>query len=55
MESLDTEKLISEIQSHPILYDQSSSSYKDNDRKNNVWRILAESLDSNGMYVSKSN
>lgn len=49
MEGIDCEKLISEVFKHPILYDQSLSGYRDNDRKNNVWTEISASLDCNGM------
>jgi len=42
---MDVEKLIAEVFDHPILYDQSLSAYKYNERKNNVWKKIALSLD----------
>ena len=44
---MDDEKLISLVREYPILYDKSLSTYKDNDKKNNAWQLIAESIGSN--------
>ena len=48
MDSMDVEKLIAKVFEHPVLYDQSLSSYKDNEGKNNVLKKIASSLDASG-------
>lgn len=55
MDSIDIEKLIAEVFDHPILYDQSLKAYKDNNRKNNVWKKIALSLDATGTYFVSNN
>ena len=48
MESINSEKLINEVAKHPILYNLSNPGYRDNDRKNNVWRLLAAEFNCSG-------
>ena len=38
MDAINSERLINEVQKHPILYDVTNYGYKDNDRKQNVWQ-----------------
>jgi len=52
MENIDCEKLIELVHDHDILYDQQHPGYMDNNRKNNVWKVIAAEMDKNGQYFS---
>ena len=41
---IDDEKLITEVQAYPVLYDTTSANYKDNNRRDNVWSQIGETL-----------
>jgi len=45
---INCERLIAAVQKNPILYNVSSSGYRDNDRKKNVWKLLAVHFDCSG-------
>ena len=44
------ERLITEVQKYPVLFDVTSSSYKDADKKDLLWQAIDITLDSNGKF-----
>ena len=45
------ERLIVFVSQNPVLFDKSQKHYKDNDLKDNVWRVIANDLQYNdGVY-----
>ncbi|XP_028677377.1 transcription factor Adf-1-like [Erpetoichthys calabaricus] len=41
---MDKEKLITQVQSHPVLYDSKDENYKDNAKKDSAWRAVSTAL-----------
>jgi Alcohol dehydrogenase transcription factor Myb/SANT-like len=45
---MDTEKLIEEVKLRPILFEATSKSYKDAQRKERAWKEVADAIDCPG-------
>lgn len=50
--SIDNERLITEIQMKPCIWDTSCNDYKNRDKKNEEWNEVAVALDSNWKELS---
>jgi hypothetical protein len=50
-ENIDEEKLISQVEKHPELWDKDCEGYKKNNKKVNAWVEIAALLNANGMYT----
>jgi len=50
METVTTDRFIALVKRHPILYDLSARGYHDQDRKNNVWTIIAAEFNIIGTF-----
>lgn len=47
---MDDERLIIEVENHPVLYDASHPFYKDNSKKDKAWEEIAKTLGFHGEY-----
>lgn len=45
---MDEEKLITEVENHSIVYDNSHGFYKDNYKKEKAWKDIAEAMGVDG-------
>lgn len=48
---MDEEKLITEVKSHSIIYDNSHRFYKDNYKKEKAWKDIAEAMGVDGKLL----
>jgi hypothetical protein len=48
---LDVGLFLELIQQYPFLYNKQRKDFKDTVKKNNAWKELAETLDSEGMHI----
>ncbi|XP_037935215.1 transcription factor Adf-1-like [Teleopsis dalmanni] len=50
---MDEEKFISLVENNPILYDKNHNDFKDNEKKNMIWKQIADELEVNENAVKK--
>lgn len=51
----DDEKLINEVAMHPALYDLKHELYKDQNVRDNIWKIVSEKVNKSGKFINYNN